>query len=953
MPSTAAKRRNSKKTSVAKQSPPLISPASLRRLRQVSLLGLALGSTYLVVAMTTYSPMDPAFSHTGAGPVVNAAGPAGAWLADVVFQILGYGAWSLSTLVLIFTLKMAGRSLGGWMTGLAAVIALWSSLTGIALLAPGTDASPFPPGGYIGLLSMETLNAVIGPAGSWILVLFCLLGAAPFVLGIDWEKVLGGAIHVVESRVPALRHSMTSIMGTILERLRYSGGETLQGMRSAVMSSLPERIPQRTTGHPVHEEIPGGVPVSIGGPTEPTIGSLGTPTFDQAEQFQDVDNGIIHVPDAEEEPADKTVFQLPELVEVEWGTEAGIDMEGEQECSASGSPEEANAEPISLDAALLAAAGNAPDPGFRGSSVDLPAEPLWSATAEAIQGDETADEPGLETDPENAPTLPPTDEPVWDAPKARPRPVSSADLSASVRASGSIEVTPGSLESGGVQDDGRAIVVPEIRTPFELPHLDLLENHPRDVASFDEDALRELAGTLELKLADFGVKGEVVAIRPGPVITTFEYLPAPGIKVSKIAGLQDDIAMALKALRVRIIAPIPGKGVVGIEIPNTNRLTVWIRDMIASGSFRENTGALPMALGKTVDGKPRVADLAKMPHLLVGGTTGSGKSVGVNAMLLSLLYTRTPEELRMILVDPKMLEFEMYRDIPHLLHPVVTDPKLASAALKWACTEMDHRYRVLSQWKVRNIANYNAKLEKEMEDWTPEKARKYAPADWPEGQPPPPPKRMPYLVIVIDELADLMMVAAKDVEESIIRIAQKARAAGIHLIVATQRPSVNVITGLIKANMPSRIAFQVRTKIDGRTILDQNGAEALLGQGDMLFLPPGVSALERLHGAFVSDDEVNAVTDFARAQGAPNYEAEIKADDGAGRSINEDEYDELYDQAVAFVVESGKASSSMIQRRFKIGYNRAARIIEVMEQEGVIGAADGARPREILVGRTG
>jgi S-DNA-T family DNA segregation ATPase FtsK/SpoIIIE len=288
-----------------------------------------------------------------------------------------------------------------------------------------------------------------------------------------------------------------------------------------------------------------------------------------------------------------------------------------------------------------------------------------------------------------------------------------------------------------------------------------------------------------------------------------------------------------------------------------------------------------------------------------------------------------------------------------LLHPVVTEPKLASAVLKWACNEMDDRYRQLTRWKVRNIENYNSKVDREMEDWTPAKARKYAPKDWPAHEPPPPAKRMPYLVIVIDELADLMMVAAKDVEESIIRIAQKARAAGIHLIVATQRPSVNVITGLIKANMPSRIAFQVRTKIDGRTILDQNGAEALLGKGDMLFLPPGTASLERLHGAFVSDDEVNGVTDFVREQGVPVYEAEIRAEDGSGRSIDEDEYDELYDQALAFVVESGKASSSMIQRKFKIGYNRAARIIEVLEQEGVVGAADGARPREILVGRTG
>ena len=404
---------------------------------------------------------------------------------------------------------------------------------------------------------------------------------------------------------------------------------------------------------------------------------------------------------------------------------------------------------------------------------------------------------------------------------------------------------------------------------------------------------------------------------------------------------------------MRIVAPIPGKGAVGIEIPSKSREIIYLKEILTSKTFRNPKLRLPLAIGKAIDASPVCSDWAKMPHVLVAGTTGSGKSVCVNSFILSLLFSKTPDELRMILVDPKMLEFEMYRDIPHLLHPVVTDPKLASAALKWACTEMDDRYRTLSRWKVRNIANYNTKLERELEDWTPAKARKYAPADWPENEPPPPPKRMPYLVIVIDELADLMMVAAKDVEESIIRIAQKARAAGIHLIVATQRPSVNVITGLIKANMPSRIAFQVRTKIDGRTILDQNGAEALLGKGDMLFLPPGVSALERLHGGFVSDDEVNGVTDYVRQQQAPVYEAQITPEDGAGRMIDDEEYDELYDEAVAFICDSGKASSSMIQRRFKIGYNRAARIIDVMEQEGVIGAADGARPRQVLVGQTG
>jgi len=938
MASTAKKRRNSKNKPTDAVPPPLLSSAALRRMRQLFLLGGTLASTYLVIAIGSYSPDDPAFSHAGSGGIQNAAGPAGAWLADVAFQLFGYGAWALSALVVVFALKMGGRSVGGWFAGCAATLTLWSVLTGIALISPGMEGSAFPPGGYIGMLSSDALVSVIGPAGSWILVVFCLLGGAPFVLGVDLEDIVGGSIKFVEARLPHLAGATLYRFSALTTGAASVARTSFVHARSRLANALPRKTDEQLQiAQNDHSRIE--IDIDHG---DPSVGSIPTPTAEEGEVFEELGQGYIDVPHEDEEAPDPTVVQLPDLVEVEWGTEHGLNEEGPSVPN----PEPTTGGPVSLDAALLAAAVEVPEPNFvhQTHSGLVPSEAQTNHDLEDAVLDEM-NEPAWESDPESAPTLPPLSEPVVHE-------ENSLELARPSNGFGP-EVTPGELVSGGNDDDGRAIVVPEIRTPFELPHLDLLENHPRDVASFDEEELRTLAATLEAKLSDFGVKGEVVAIRPGPVITTFEYLPAPGIKVSKIAGLQDDIAMALKALRVRIIAPIPGKGVVGIEIPNTARQIVWIRDMIGSESFRNNTGALPMALGKSVDGKPRVADLAKMPHLLVGGTTGSGKSVGVNSMLLSLLYTRTPEELRLILVDPKMLEFEMYRDIPHLLHPVVTDPKLASAALKWACTEMDHRYRLLSQWKVRNIANYNAKLEREMEDWTPEKARKYAPPDWPENEVPPPPKRMPYLVIVIDELADLMMVAAKDVEESIIRIAQKARAAGIHLIVATQRPSVNVITGLIKANMPSRIAFQVRTKIDGRTILDQNGAEALLGKGDMLFLPPGVSALERLHGAFVSDDEVNGVTDFVREQQAPVYEANIAPEEGTGRVIDDDEYDELYDEAVAFICETGKASSSMIQRRFKIGYNRAARIIDVMEQEGVIGPADGARPRKVLVGQTG
>ena len=510
-----------------------------------------------------------------------------------------------------------------------------------------------------------------------------------------------------------------------------------------------------------------------------------------------------------------------------------------------------------------------------------------------------------------------------------------------------VDVNPGNLVSGG-SPSRQANNHQNPYLDFELPAYSLLEAREKSVASFDEEELQKLAETLEEKLSDFGVKGQVSSIRPGPVITTFEYKPARGVKISKISSLTDDIAMALKAVRVRIVAPIPGKDVVGIEIPNKTRQVIWSTDMFCSRAFMENNFTLPMALGKTVEGLPYISDLAKMPHLLVGGTTGSGKSVGINTMILSLLFKHTPESLRFILIDPKMLEFEMYHDIPHLIHPVITDPTMASGILKWACDEMDNRYALMAKFKTRTIGSFNKRLEKELEDWDDDKAYRLAPLNWDGEGVPPTPKKMPYIVIIIDELADLMMVAGKEVEGSIIRLAQKARACGIHLIVATQRPSVDVITGMIKANMPCRVSFQVRQRTDSRTILDQNGGENLLGKGDMLFLPPGVASLQRCHGPFVTDDEVRRITDFLRAQGEPLFEAKITSSSEVDMDESE-EYDELYDRAVAFIAQQGKASTSMIQRQFKIGYNRAARIIECMEREGVVGPQDGSRPRKVLV----
>jgi S-DNA-T family DNA segregation ATPase FtsK/SpoIIIE len=493
----------------------------------------------------------------------------------------------------------------------------------------------------------------------------------------------------------------------------------------------------------------------------------------------------------------------------------------------------------------------------------------------------------------------------------------------------------------------------EPKGAYMLPPLTLLDDVPRRDTKQRRENLLANARLLEKKLADFGVEGKVTEVKPGPVITMYELEPAPGVKINKISNLSDDLALALKAPSVRIVAPIPGKAAIGIEIPNPERDAVALRDAIDNDAFAQAKHRLPIALGEDIMGMPVIADLIRMPHLLIAGTTGSGKSVFLNALICSLLFKAPPDEVKFLMIDPKRLELSAYEGLPHLLHPVVVDPKEAAQVLRWAVEEMESRYRIIGETGEKSIDKFNRFVEKKQQgrERIIEEGQAQLPiAEAAGSEPKPLPARLPYIVIVIDELADLMMVAQRNVEESLTRLAQMARASGIHLILATQRPSVDVITGIIKANFPTRISFQVSSKVDSRTILDQLGAEQLLGQGDMLFMPPGTSKLQRIHGAFVSDREISRIVSFIRKQDAPVYDASIekfKAESTEGEKT-EGDFDEKYDEAVELVTELGQASVSLVQRYLKVGYNRAARMIERMEKEGVVGPSDGVKPRKVL-----
>lgn len=529
-----------------------------------------------------------------------------------------------------------------------------------------------------------------------------------------------------------------------------------------------------------------------------------------------------------------------------------------------------------------------------------------------------------------------------------------------------IEPSMAALEPSVRAEKERQVPLFEPPSEGELPPLSLLDDPAEQKKGYSEDSLEAMSRLVELKLKDFGITVEVVSVSPGPIITRFELDPAPGVKVSQISNLAKDLARSLSVVSVRVVEVIPGKSFVGLEIPNEDRELVTLGEILKSRAYDELASPLTLALGKDISGNSVVADLARMPHLLIAGTTGSGKSVAINAMVLSLLYKAKPEHVRLIMVDPKMLELSVYEGIPHLLTPVVTDMKEAANALRWCVGEMDRRYRLMAALGVRNIGGYNRKVKDAIEAGNPIPDPTFTPPELLDPDKPierPTLTPLPFIVIIIDELADMMMIVGKKVEELIARLAQKARASGVHMLLATQRPSVDVITGLIKANIPTRIAFQVSAKVDSRTILDQMGAENLLGHGDMLYLPPGTSLPTRVHGAFVADHEVHAVVRNLKKSGQPRYideilEAPTSPTPGLtgletlpGDSIDA-EQDPLYDQAVQIIVETRKASISGVQRRLKIGYNRAARMVESMEEAGLVGPLQSNGTREILVPAT-
>ncbi|NML19017.1 DNA translocase FtsK [Azohydromonas sp. G-1-1-14] len=884
--------------------------------------GAILGLLWLL-ALLTHDPADPGFSTSGDGrPLVNnQVGLLGAWAADLGLFLFGWSVWWLPVIGLRLWLGALARLLrgeGGPSRRLGFCI-------GVVLLMSASCALE-----WTRLYRWEA--GLPGHAGG---VLGYLLG--PWSL--KWFGFAGSGVGWIVALVLGLSLSLRFSWANLADRIGGAVEAVVQGMRQRIEGMLDRRAGRLAQQERRREEV-------------------------AERQAHEPHSVRIDPPLQEEPPAAEAASARParkrapvKPVEPVEAVEPVLVTDPPAPAAAAAATEVVEPEPLVVDVPFTevkAASAKAPEPPW--------ADSVAAASPPVPADADRDDEPEAELPPAPPPPVPKPATPVPPSPSVAPA-VPVASVAPVVPEASVVSETPAAAPVAPVAPMAKAPVkaavpVPRAVSPSEstLPQVDLLDAAPAQRESVSPETLEMTSRLIEKKLKDFGVEVRVVAASPGPVITRYEIEPATGVKGSQIVNLAKDLARSLSLVSIRVVETIPGRTTMALELPNVRRQMIRLTEILDSRVYREAQSLLSIGLGKDIVGAPVVADLAKMPHCLVAGTTGSGKSVGINAMILSLLYKAEADEVRLILIDPKMLEMSVYEGIPHLLCPVVTDMKQAANALNWCVAEMERRYKLMSKLGVRNLAGYNKKIDDaaEREEHIPNPFS-LTPEE------PEPLERLPFVVVVIDELADLMMVVGKKIEELIARLAQKARAAGIHLVLATQRPSVDVITGLIKANIPTRLSFQVSSKIDSRTILDQMGAEALLGQGDMLYLTPGGGIPVRVHGAFVSDEEVHRVVDYLKQHGEPNYiegilEGGVLESDGGngvtsiGGSVDADgESDPMYDQAVAIVLQHKRASISLVQRHLRIGYNRAARLLEQMEKSGLVSAMATNGNRDIIV----
>ncbi len=933
MASAKGKAKGGKKGGGDEAVAPPVKPTDTRRLeRRSEWIGLVIvGAAGLFgAALWSFTPADMELIHAGQGSnehVANLVGPVGARVADLLLQLFGAGAWAFDLILLATGLRtLLGRNVLPRLRAVSGILGL--ALSSAILLHLSATAAGFRPwgkdaAGLVGSALGELLRAFLSTAGS------VIVGLVLFV----------GALSALTGR-PLMRMGTAAIWRWLRRGGNVAADRSMEAARARVAQWKERRAAAKEVAAAVEIEEP------MEPWPEPPPGPAPMPEVFQAEEETfDIDT----IPDPPALVPDTRVLatsssEIPKLQ---------LDPDGFPAGTAIGPAEDLVPTAVRLARQQEATGEDTRRQVRRASSAEVPVS--RPELEEVEDGDASEQDAAPPAEPATAEDGTNTAQPA----DASPPPGAEGGGPRIVETEALKSANASTEEEDELADEGEAAPsAPE----WVMPVADLVQRPPERRVDCDANVLRDNAAVLEQKLADFKIIGEVTDIRPGPVVTTYEFRPAAGIKISRITAVRDDLTMSLSALKVRVVAPIPGRDVVGIEVPNKQRQIVYFREVLGSKAWREAKSAVTLVLGKDIEGRPVVTDLARAPHLLVAGATGTGKSVGINSFLCSMLYKATPADVRLLLIDPKVIELAVYEDIPHLLLPVISDMDKASLALKWAVREMERRYQLLAQARVRNIAGYNEKVPELKENHINKRVRvvrgrtELVDADSPGAElldPPPDHEELPRLVVVIDEFADLIMQCGKEVELAVARLAQKARAAGIHVILATQRPSTDVLTGIIKANFPTRVSFQVASGIDSKVVINGPGAESLLGNGDMLFLPPGTSAVRRCHGTWITDDEVVGIAKHWRDQGRPDYDMDILADPDADApdAVADADLDPLFEDAVQIALEAEQASVSFLQRKLNIGYGRAARIVDHMESRGIVGPQRGPnKPREILIG---